>query len=683
MFSPHPSRISSDELRSGLPFFDHGSLLSLRQKDASPSRNSSARPTVYGLRLLEAANCFNSTSIGIAEGLKHWPSLTYLDLSRTVTARDVRVLSALHDLPGLQILKLRGIGLRDEDVGLVATKLGLRLRSLDIRDNRITDESVFHLRRKCMLESRDANDILRRNMSQSRGITPSMHDYLGFEISEKYKTEAQDEHVYKLLTTGFSAHVALEDTIGTGLTHLYISGNHISVKAAAILLRPRRLHVLDIGQLDSNMREQPALGPHSASWQIQSGVETLLPLLQQNSLNLSMLRLHHGIVTKLVDPQTQSSFIAELPGIVPGSDSISPIPSPPPGILELEGDSTPAIELPSETVIFEMEGSPATSVSEKRAEVGKPVGQDITERANFRRVDPPDHLTVPTPLSPLLSSPLLSPQALVSPLQLTPRSSSFPGSWQPLSDAPPTRKRTYSSILSDYEARQNYRMSQPHGLLPHMLPKLWTLILTGIPTHTLTNDIPQNIISFIRSCSEEANWAKLHSKVSYSLPPGQDRVSAEKSFASSFFGLKTIVLEMTSAESGLNMRPFSPTKGLSLAEDPDCEGLWAAASEDFSFFGSTEEECGQLEVGLAERIPMEARLGKMVVEGNTDASTPGNRPQSKGNHTEHPMIDVLAEISAFRKDRKVAFQLALNRGETSPYVEGYWDGSITVIKPSR
>ena len=40
----------------------------------------------------------------------------YLDLSRTYPARDASVMQAFRKLSGLQVLKLRGISLRDEEI---------------------------------------------------------------------------------------------------------------------------------------------------------------------------------------------------------------------------------------------------------------------------------------------------------------------------------------------------------------------------------------------------------------------------------------------------------------------------------------------------------------------------------------------------------------------------------------
>jgi len=202
-----------------------------------------------------------------------------------------------------------------------------------------------------------------------------------------------------------------------------------------------------------------------------------------------------------------------------------------------------------------------------------------------------------------------------------------------------------------------------------MLPHLQSLVLTGVPLYAPSTEIPRNIIAFIRACSEESYWSKLQSKVAYALPPGKDRLSAEKAYATSLFALKTIVLEMTYAT-----EPVSEGKGMSSVEDRDCEVFWSAAAGDFTFFGSGDEECGQPDVDPSHRIPLEARMGKMVIE-----EKPELPPRPAGN----AKIDVLAEISKFRKEKKRAYEVAVARGDTHPYIEGYWDGGIQVIKPDR
>jgi hypothetical protein len=48
-----------------------------------------------------------------------------------------------------------------------------------------------------------------------------------------------------------------------------------------------------------------------------------------------------------------------------------------------------------------------------------------------------------------------------------------------------------------------------------------------------------------------------------------------------------------------------------------------------------------------------------------------------------PHIDNVALLSAFRQERKLAHQRSLAAGIAEPETEGFWDGAIQVVRPSR
>ena len=101
----------------GLPFFDHGALIALTQWKPSETSSSQRDPhsfavelpgstgsifqppsnsiPSFGLRLLDASRCPNVTPSGLAQALKRFESLMYLDLSHTYAARDATVMKAL------------------------------------------------------------------------------------------------------------------------------------------------------------------------------------------------------------------------------------------------------------------------------------------------------------------------------------------------------------------------------------------------------------------------------------------------------------------------------------------------------------------------------------------------------------------------------------------------------------
>ena len=132
---------------SQLPFFDHSSLHALRlHTDAKPSTGAVTSHT-FSPRLLVAAQCYNATSSGLAEALLHLTNLLFLDLSNTTAARDNQVLANLRCMSNLQVLKLRQVNLRDQDVEILADAVKVCIRSLDVRGNLLTDSSFITLLR--------------------------------------------------------------------------------------------------------------------------------------------------------------------------------------------------------------------------------------------------------------------------------------------------------------------------------------------------------------------------------------------------------------------------------------------------------------------------------------------------------------------------------------------------------
>ena len=210
---------------SRLPFFDHNAMVALRELP---------RSTEYNVRLLLADHEPNTTSAGLAETILRFPRLIYLDLSYTTSARDQSVLSALSQLENLQILKLRGIGLRDADAQFLANAIGTRTRFLDVRNNLLTDMAVRSLLQASFTP---ANRAPQTNY-QSRQL-----EYL--------QSPDLDEQYLKLLAQPGSSQSWIEDLPYAGITHLYIANNPITVEGVASLLASSRLHALDVGTVNT------------------------------------------------------------------------------------------------------------------------------------------------------------------------------------------------------------------------------------------------------------------------------------------------------------------------------------------------------------------------------------------------------------------------------------------------
>ncbi|KAJ9623975.1 hypothetical protein H2203_005422 [Taxawa tesnikishii (nom. ined.)] len=240
----------------GLPFFDHSALVTLKYTTPAhvPSLNSpptpsgyvelpgsipftgtsvapAAVPSTFGLRLLDASRCTNVTSSGLCHALRRFDNLLYLNLSWTFPARDTEVLRCFRHFSGLQVLKLRGVNLRDDDIEVLAWAIGRRVRSLDIGHNQLTDRSVRTLLGNCFLQGGDGDG------SAAGDRSPVLLHYLGVEMLATYRGEDFERYLRNAFTTHFVSRLAIEDAPEGGITHLYISDNKLSVEGVSGLLR--------------------------------------------------------------------------------------------------------------------------------------------------------------------------------------------------------------------------------------------------------------------------------------------------------------------------------------------------------------------------------------------------------------------------------------------------------------
>ncbi|EFQ98483.1 leucine rich repeat protein [Nannizzia gypsea CBS 118893] len=257
-------------LLSRLPFFDHRSLVALGKGEG------------YNARLFLAEREMNATPAGLVALLNRCLRLVYLDLSYTTAARDSRVILTLRQLRGLQALKLRGIGLQDDDVEVLAKVIQTRVRLLDIGDNRLTDRGLSFLTNCCfLLNDSDASSI--RGNAHFGPLTGAL-------LADSIRSEHLGDHLLRLFTRRLSGLSALEELPHVGLTHLYIAGNNISATGLIDLLHTKRLNVLDAGA-------------------VKTGMEKLIPVLKSPiAQSLTYLRAHHSILrgrdtTRNMSPQ--------------------------------------------------------------------------------------------------------------------------------------------------------------------------------------------------------------------------------------------------------------------------------------------------------------------------------------------------------------------------------------------
>lgn len=681
---------------NGLPFFDHASLLTLRH--ASQWWRSTQPNTfpVFSLRLLDASGCTNATSTGLSEALSHVPDLVSLDLSRTLAAKDDEVFSKLKFLPSLRVLKLKGLGLKDADLSIIASSVRTRLRSLDVSQNYLTDASARLLLEHCLKETSYEMYATRAPLAPIEHTRP-----LG-EI-DIFGTEDLDGHLRKKLTQGFVGSLAIEDARDVGITHLYLSQNAMTVEGISGLLRSKRLQVLDVGTLPITLQKSAHPSYEDAPEDLAiPGVEKLTPILAEHaSKRLVYLRINYAIVTNDAPYDTAPSPRVELDGdlalYTPSNayelEAVEPplpeLPSTDNAVYELPGDTVQPTELPGPSPATEMaRRSDKEDISNQTA--GKshpdkvlptPKIEITSDSREFKRG--PAYAPKVVSEAPLLSpiSPILDASGGLS--TLSPTMSGFEGGTRSPSvsnDAGNaiTRSRHNSTYYTeDLRARLDLRQSQENRLHPDTLPKVHTLVLTDIPTKTEDRELIDRLIQFIEDCAEEVEIARLRAKHTYMLPPGRCRTVAEREYVWSIFALRRIVFEMaplqaTTKKISTSWRQY-PTK--SSTEDIDTETFWEAATHDFSFFG--DEECGLPNAEPGRHLPLAAMSGLMVDSGR---SAPRPKPAEPETGDVRLVFDVVSEVGKFRKERKAAHEAVEGLGEVETFVKGYWPGDITVVR---
>jgi hypothetical protein len=723
---------------SRLPFFDHNAMHALKNHQSS---------TVYNVRLLLADHEPNTTSAGLAETLLRFPLLTYLDLSYTSSARDRSVLSALSQLENLQVLKLRGIGLKDGDAEFLANAIGQRVRFLDISKNFLTDMAVRSLLQASFMpldhppqprpqRNGSSSDLARQIASQDPA-----EDFM--------KSPDLDDRFLKLLAQPVTKNHWVEDLPRTGITHLYIASNQITVEGVASLLASSRLHALDVGTvLSADMVHKSISSKHGK----YPGAEKLVPLLGNVAGdNLTYFRAHHAVLTAEPPAKdvTSSGFLPELAASeVPheaeldASQEIHELPGGVTSIYELAdtsmAESTSTIAAPTSTRKSPnpYQDEPLPSVRRGSAfapEVIQTNSEGDVDSVIFsprrtgtsKSCETSEEGTLSSVSATSIFSDTFGGSHIESNLQCSSPVSADDPHAQKIQELLAKRPRNQSLPL------QGGKESRFPYLHPSHIPHLETLILTDVPSHIPPNSpVLYTLTRFITACSNEALLATLQAGSDYSLPPGQARMHAEQQRSRSLFGLRRIVLEIvpTSALSRLTTwKPASQHNGVtnSSTGDRDSENLWAAASNDFSFFG--EEECGIMENDPGKYFPMAALNEKVSLlpsdddsaHSGTESPLSGTRqsrrsvgsatsthgPSRKTDKLQQHLVqdvDVVAELATFRRTKKAEYEQAVRRerGRRSTngsgisgflatpgpqismahFVEGHWKGEVKIVR---
>ncbi len=697
---------------SELPFFDHQSLLALRRHSSDRRPSIADVPPSFALRLLIATHCMNTTSTALAEALSHFPSLVFVDLSNTLAARDQNVLSELKSMSNLQVLKLRNVNLRDEDVEILADAIDIRVRSLDLRGNHLTDRSVRTLLNLCF---QAITGVDGQASSGSADLSTTLvEDWPAgiiqpdLAVLDEFRDESFDEHLVRRLTKGLVSRLPFEDLHHSGITHLYIADNHLTVEGLSSLVKSENLHVLDAGAVDTG---RVLLRPRSHSSTspprfknhlvMLPGMEKLTPVLERyGSSNITFLRLNHAVVTRaapLRDEQVSPAAyelsaeesLHEMDAAVFEMDAAVPV-------YELPNDeAAPRYELPGDSMhilLSRAQGErPSLSLSQRPSGVRRgsafaPETVDEEEAKGESKEESTEER------SPVLIATGLGPiaQAING---ITNSNHLQDGNVDSDKSRRPAESTEMSIALIQRQRQElrAYHKDKPHGLSPGMLPKLRTLVLTDVPCHDNNHHVIDTLTQFIRDCASEAKLASFQTDLtpesSHTLK--QPRLRQNHKGLQELFALQRIVLEMappsspsTTTSLDIHTSPLTPspsklvTRTKSSTEDADSEAFWDAheSNQDFSFFGD-DDECGVY--ATDSRIQLAISSEKMALSMDTPPSAGLPTLQRKTTVPETG-ADVVRELANFRRDRKTAYENAMKRGVK--HVDGYWPGEVKVLR---
>lgn len=620
---------------------------------------------MFPLRLLIAEQCNNMTARGLAEALTHFPNIAYLDLSFNSSARDHSILSKLNDMPSLNILRLRHCLLKDQDIEVLGAAIGLRVRSLDLRNNHLTDASIRTLLHHCF-RARGS----RSRASSGVEVEDSADWPAGFarpdvNILDEFRDQTLNERFVKRLTSGVINRLPSQDLRQSGVTHLYIAHNQLSVEGVSSLIKQAQLYVLDVGSFHTwKLLEPRATSSSSPSKPVSylvslPGAERLPPVLEDFGKDLTFLRLNHSVVTQEAaskdEPTTPNVTELEVSTARSELDSI-----PTTAELPIE-DPAPRYELPGD----------AMQIVLTLAMGAKPSADDIEQGPDVRR----EGAFAPEAVANA-DEEEAEPVLTATGLGTTAQAMNGIGPSAIQEPVVPDLQSLFKNLTGtdDYltpfeeqlQSLRSQRAHKPHGLLPGMLPRLRTLVLTGVPCFDRSGVI-DFLISFIEACALEDETTKLQAQFANDTL----RIPSSSNAAHRTFPLRRIILEM-SPPGSTPQSLLSASKTKSSTEDPDSEAFWSAQENDFSFFDD-DEECG-LPARERQQFPLSALSEKMVMPTDEHGSIPTlQNPQDR-----HPATDVVQELARFRKDRKAAYENAVKSGKS--YVEGHWSGEIQIIR---
>ena len=232
-------------------------------------------------------------------------NVIYLDLSNTRRIEGWTRFLSSRVFDNLRILKLRGLRLTDQAIPGDTLRTWLRLWSLDLRDNSLTDMAIDILLADAFAP------LIRRGPIESLYEDPPVyqaradpnHSYFLNDSPVPLRPDTTDTFIKYVKAhadlKGDSSYVLPDrDPMkkSTGLTHLYLSDNKFTSKGIRKVLEfSNRLQVLDVGTVPANP-SFPYIIPDTVPF---CQPDTAPFLHWQAGSRIEKLRIHHSIVTQI------------------------------------------------------------------------------------------------------------------------------------------------------------------------------------------------------------------------------------------------------------------------------------------------------------------------------------------------------------------------------------------------
>jgi hypothetical protein len=726
---------------SDLSFFDHQALQTIHQGNGAP--NPAQNVNKYGLRLLNAANCENTTAASLAAALSHFPDLMYLDLSSTQGSRSQQVLQQIGCLSHLRVLKIKNCGLKDYDIDVLS--LPVKLRSLDVSENYLTEHGI-----SALMYRLPAANLPRRTSS--------------LNFRKPSQRVALQSLVLSRLTNSTNGHFLVEESLPPTFADLYLAGNCLTIDDLNRILCFPSIEYLDCGSLRCNQSPELASPgtPDPNRRQLKTlGFDKLSPALFIEAFrNIRSLRIHHSIITGYPFsgndlPPTEQCFELDSEDLRYELDSSEVVA--PEAVYEL-GDTSIEIVLTQETEAVSEQTKNNAEKGEIHASFESPddVGinltpcispqnhtsncTDIGESPKFCRNPLPPRISISSPNhvqtvlhslpvhSGASSIPVTNPQTPESPVAPHgPETYRYTYSakqdrrWQDA--ARNTESPNLKELIEEIKLRRHRtsaRERHPGRFQPSMLPNLKVLTLTDVPSSTRRRTVVEALSMFIQECGEEEEIAQLEERDRFANGHGDGNSNGSSNVSiepTKIYKLQRLVLETSSSPDPILLRrspiPSRNSKRNSFTksstEDPDSESFMEASSADFTFFG--EDDGGLLvtqgridaplmsDDGMIVDTDNIGHTGHPVVNRNgrssSDCSAGGAGTYGNGNESNSFLnspspthmemgfnVDVVSELAGFRRERKKAREVGMRFGKAKVdlALDGFWVGEVKVVK---